>query len=533
MTDHIADTSLSTDVLVIGGGPAGTWAAIKAAEAGANVVLADKGYTGASGATASVGTGVWYVDDVPELREAAMASREALGGYLAERDWMARVLDETYDRMNELAEVQRYPFPVDADGKPIRDDVQGPEYMRRQRIRVQRLGVRILDHTPALELLVDDEGVVSGAALLERASGSTVHVEAGAVVLATGGCAFQSKTLGCDVNTGDGALMAVEAGAVLSGMEFSNSYAIAPKGTSLTKTAYYSWASFYRADKTVLEGAANYGGRSVIAKALLTEPVFARLDRTNEAEQHAMRKGQPNFFLVFDRLGINPFTDYFEITLLAEGTVRGTGGVRIADYDCSTDVPGLYAAGDTATRELICGGFTGGGSHNAAWAASSGSWAGQAAAKFARRPNHGTRTLRVIAEAGLRPRTTVDVDYREIVAAVQNQVLPYELNYLRHGDRLRPALQTLHETWSALRDGLGATGEEVFRAREAAAMVAHGRWMYHAALQRTESRGMHKRSDHPAQDPAQRCRLLTGGLDEVWSRQESAPSTLTGGGRAA
>ena len=51
-----------------------------------------------------------------------------------------------------------------------------------------------------------------------------------------------------------------------------------------------------------------------------------------------------------------------------EGTVRGTGGVRIADVDCATDVPGLYAAGDTATRELICGGFTGGGSHNAAWA---------------------------------------------------------------------------------------------------------------------------------------------------------------------
>jgi len=41
--------------------------------------------------------------------------------------------------------------------------------------------------------------------------------------------------------------MAVEAGAVLSGMEFSNAYAIAVKGTSLTKTAYYSWATFYRA----------------------------------------------------------------------------------------------------------------------------------------------------------------------------------------------------------------------------------------------------------------------------------------------
>src|SRR6185312_8566103 len=106
--------------------------------------------------------------------------------------------------------------------------------------------------------------------------------------------------------------------------------------------------------------------------------------------------------LVFDRLGINPFTDFFEITLVAEGTVRGTGGVRIADVDCATDVPGLYAAGDTATRELICGGFTGGGSHNAAWAASSGSWAGRAAATFATRRSRRAPTLRAIGGAGLR-----------------------------------------------------------------------------------------------------------------------------------
>jgi hypothetical protein len=36
-----------------------------------------------------------------------MASREALGGHLADRRWMARVLDETYDRVNELADAAR------------------------------------------------------------------------------------------------------------------------------------------------------------------------------------------------------------------------------------------------------------------------------------------------------------------------------------------------------------------------------------------------------------------------------------------
>ena len=35
-----------------------------------------------------------------------------------------------------------------------------------------------------------------------------------------------------------------------------------------------------------------------------------------------------------------------------------------------------------------------------------------------------------------------------MIAEVQRQVLPYQLNYLRHGDLLRPALRSLHDTWS-------------------------------------------------------------------------------------
>src|SRR5271156_5924130 len=97
------------DVLVIGGGPAGTWAAISAAERGARVVLADKGFCGTSGATAAAGTAVWYIDPNPALREAAMANREKMGGYLQDRRWMARVLDRTYDRSNQLAD-WGYPY---------------------------------------------------------------------------------------------------------------------------------------------------------------------------------------------------------------------------------------------------------------------------------------------------------------------------------------------------------------------------------------------------------------------------------------
>jgi succinate dehydrogenase/fumarate reductase flavoprotein subunit len=520
---------LTADVLVVGGGPAAAWAAVKAAEDGASVVLADKGYCGSSGATAAAGTGVWYVPPHPEERAAAKASREAMGGHLADHHWMDRVLDRTWRNMHEMAEISRYPFPVDAEGRQHRRGLQGPEYMRRMRVRVVRSGVRVLDHSPVLELLVDQDGAVAGAVGHRRQEDRPFRVRAGAVVLATGGCAFLSRALGCNVNTGDGYLMAAEAGASLSGMEFSNSYAIAPEFTSVTKTAYYSYATFYHADGTVLEGAGSRRGRSVIARTLLSEgTVLCRLDQADEAIRRAMRLGQANFFLPFDRLGIDPFTQLFPVTLLAEGTVRGTGGIRLTGDDCATEVPGLYAAGDAATRELICGGFTGGGSHNAAWAMSSGTWAGRGASVFARSLGERAhrRALTPVGGAGLRPTGGAHArtdDHRQVVKAVQDEVLPYDKNLLREGSRLTAALESLNGSWRRIRADLVGRGETAVRVRQAAAMAATGRWMYTAALARTESRGMHKRADFPTQDdPGQRRRLVTGGLDELWSVPEPA-----------
>jgi succinate dehydrogenase/fumarate reductase flavoprotein subunit len=229
--------SLEADVLVIGGGPAGTWAAWTAASRGARVVLADKGYCGTSGATAPSGVGVWYVPPDPEAREEARASREAMGGHLSDRLWMDRVLDQTYENVGKLAD-WGYPFPVDDDGKQARRSLQGPEYMKLMRKKVKQAGVRILDHSPALELLVDDDGV-AGASGVSRQTGQRFRVKAGAVVIATGGCAFLSKALGCNVLTGDGSLLAAEVGAELSGMEFSNAYGLAPAFASVTKAAFY------------------------------------------------------------------------------------------------------------------------------------------------------------------------------------------------------------------------------------------------------------------------------------------------------
>jgi succinate dehydrogenase/fumarate reductase flavoprotein subunit len=511
--------TLEADVLVIGGGPAGTWAAWTAASRGARVVLADKGYCGTSGATAPSGVGVWYVPPDPEAREDARSSREAMGGHLADRAWMDRVLDQTYENVGKLAD-WGYPFPVDEDGKQARRSLQGPEYMKLMRKKVKQAGVRILDHSPALELLVDDDGV-AGASGIGRQTGQRWTVKAGAVVIATGGCAFLSKALGCNVLTGDGGLLAAEVGAEMSGMEFSNAYGLAPAFASVTKAAFYRWATFYHADGRPIEGAGSARGRSVIARTLLTEPVFAQLDLATEDMRASLRAAQPNFFLPFDRVGIDPLTQRFPVTLRLEGTVRGTGGIRIADESCGTSVPGLYAAGDAATRELICGGFTGGGSHNAAWAISSGFWAGQGAAQHAKAlgANASRRAPRGAGRAALQASSKV-LEPDAIVRDVQAEVFPYERNLFRTERGLVDSLGRLSSLWSEVQARPAQLARSVIRGREAAAMVATARWMYTTARHREESRGMHKHQDFPALDPTQQRRLVTSGLDTIQVRPE-------------
>jgi len=519
-----------TDVLVIGGGPAGCWAALAAAEAGVDVILVDKGYCGTSGAAAAAGHGVWYCPPDPELREEAMASREGLGGWLADRRWSSRVLEESFQQMNRLA-TWGYPFPpgdhfrhVSADGHVHHSKgLQGPAYMRIMRRKVVNARVAIWDHAPVLELLRTPDGEVVGAAGVQRQRGGAWEVRAKAVVVATGGCTFLSGGLGCNVLTGDGYLVAAEAGAELSGMEFSNAYAIAPAFASVTKTAYYQYATFTYEDGSVVPGA-GWHSRSAIARALLEGPVYAVLDQAPESEHERLRRGQPNFFAPFDRAGIDPFRQRFPVTLRLEGTMRGTGGLRLVTDDCQTSVPGLFAAGDAATREYICGGFTGGASHNGAWAIASGTFAGRGAAALAR-TRASTAHAPVVVEAAAALRANgerrAELGWWEATARVKDEVLPFEKNYFREGGRLRRALGELDQLWSEL--GTLDAPEDPLAAvhlREAAAMTATARWMYTSALARNETRGMHKRLEHPTLDEAQEHRILVGGLERLWTRPD-------------
>lgn len=512
------DLTLSTDVLVIGGGLAGAWAAIAAARAGARVVLADKGHCGTSGVTATAGPGHWWVP--PEGREGAVADRLKRSLGLGDPDWMRRILDLTWTSLPSLRGY--YDFSTDDEGRPVYRALRGPEYMRAMRAMVVDQGVRVLDHHPALELLRHGDGSIAGASGLALRGERPWTIRAGAVVLATGGCAFASRLLGSATNTGDGLLMGVEAGADLSGMEFSNYYTPAMAGTNMARSMAYSFARWFDADDHELDIPNGPDVVPHLARALLKGPLYCRLDRVPEDIRRVMPQVQPNFVLPFDRKGIDAYRDRFEVTLHAEGTVRGIGGLRMVDEACQTQVPGLFAAGDAASREWVTGAISGGGAVNSSWALSSGQWAGAGAAQLARGLDVRANDLAIATgRTGLRPgRAERPVDLRAAIQTVRDELNGYEHNIFRRGAALSASIDNLDALWTELTAHLRGQGRGAVRAREAAALVAAGRWSKASALERRESRGMHRREDAPGLDPRLAARQRAGGLDRVWTAFE-------------
>jgi aspartate oxidase len=491
-------TEYHVDVLILGGGPAGTWAAIAASAKGATVLLADKGYCGTSGATAPNGTAVWNPMGREKNKTTQQILRRVLMGHgLTKAKWLEGIIGQTHTNIKKLEE-WGYPFPKDVHQNSSFISLQGPEYMKLMRRRVKKCGVIILDQSPALGLLTNSNGAACGAHGINRQTNELWTVHAGAVVMATGGCAFKSNVAGCLGLTGDGLLMSAEIGAELSGMEFSNKYSIAPIWSPITKSFYYNFATFYKEDGTIIDSVDD----KQIAKLLLSEQVYLTINKADEQTKQWMKESQPTFWLSFDRTGINPFIDKFPITMRLEGSVRGTGGVNIKSKKCDTSVNGLFAAGDVATRELVAGATSGGGGINASWAISSGFWAGEAAASYSQHAIKNNMVTRL-------PIKNIDVNLAETV--VREEVIPLNKNFFRDQITMEASLDKLNNSWNSITN----QAIDIVKNKETQAMVATARWMYSSAMFRNESRGLHFRTDHPTNDSKQVCRYIVTGVNDI------------------
>lgn len=237
-------------VLVIGGGIAGLWAAVKATDAGHTVELVTKAEL-AEGNTRYAQGGIAAVLFPDDSAERHFADTIDAGAGVADPAAVRVLVDEGPSRVRDLI---RFGVAFDRGESGLErgleaahsrarilhagGDATGAAIERALIGTVRRRSVAIDEHTMLLDLLVE-HGRVVGARLL-AASGAVIERRADVVVLATGGigCLFRHTT-NPSVATGDGVAAAWRAGAQLADLEFTQFHptALAAPGTPLISEA--------------------------------------------------------------------------------------------------------------------------------------------------------------------------------------------------------------------------------------------------------------------------------------------------------
>jgi succinate dehydrogenase / fumarate reductase flavoprotein subunit len=187
------------DVLVIGGGGAGSSAAIEAKNAGANVMLVTKLRIGDANSMMAEG-GIQAADkpnDSPAIHYVDVMG----GGHFANRPELVYKLVTEAPAAIQWLEHLGVEFDKTEDGTMVTThgggtsrkrmhackDYSGAEIMRTLRDEVFNLGIPVVDFTAAIELIKDDEGKAAGAVLMNMETQQILVANAKCVVIATGG----------------------------------------------------------------------------------------------------------------------------------------------------------------------------------------------------------------------------------------------------------------------------------------------------------------------------------------------------------
>jgi succinate dehydrogenase / fumarate reductase, flavoprotein subunit len=225
-----------TDVLVIGSGAAGMYAAIEAARSGCRVLLADRSLIGRGGATvmAQMTVAVALGSETPDHWNHHYADTLSAGRGLCNES-LARLLCEDgpaciramddwgvgWARKN--GRIKQAMAPGHDRPRCVYVDFlnTGPAVSKTLRTVVNKTdGIRKAGDLCIVDLLRNDGNVV-GAVALHLGSGAPVTLSAKATILATGGLTRLYRRNSASANMGgDGYALALRAGASLVDMEF-------------------------------------------------------------------------------------------------------------------------------------------------------------------------------------------------------------------------------------------------------------------------------------------------------------------------
>jgi succinate dehydrogenase/fumarate reductase flavoprotein subunit len=531
---------LESDVLIIGAGGAGIFAAIAAARDGCRVHLIDRSLIGRGGATvmAQMTVAVALGEQCPDHWEYHLADTLKAGRGLCDPGLAQLLCENAPLRIRELdawkvgwarenGRLKQALAPGHDRARCVYVDFlnTGPAVSRTLRAQLNRIdAIRRIGDVLITDIVVHD-GEAVGAVGLHLVSGETVALEAKSVIIATGGLTrLYRRNSGSQNMGGDGYALALRAGAELIDMEFVQFFPIGHLAPRMIGMDPIMWDPFrYKLGGRLLnaegeEFAERYGqaesGEYVLTRDVATYAIFKEVEagrgspaggaylsfaHVPEAE---LRQA---FGPVIDRLaknGIDLTRMPVEVAPIAHYHM---GGVRV-NASMETRVPNLFAAGEAV------GGANGANrlSGNAlSEAFVFGEHAGASAAARAKsRAASGWNDKTAAPELDL-------LDTRTGGAAAPNNTaaLVVELQALmadnvgpfRTEAKLHLALQRLEQMQRDLGTMPPGGGEHYNMVRldwlDLRNMLLVARTVVLAAIERKESRGAHQREDYPGMLP--------------------------------
>ena len=463
------------DLIVVGAGAAGLYAALCAAHEGGRVALLSAAPLAQTASYWAQGglAAVLAADDSFEMH---LADTERAGRGAVRRSAAEALVKEAPERVRDLQELG-FRFDADRHGRLVLGLEGGHSVRRIVHAGGSATGRRLLRELSALAVAEERIEVIEGARVralwqtepLGRCKGVVCEdgrtLSARAVLLSTGGAAaLWSRTTNPPGSLGQGLLLAQAAGAQLADLEFVQFHPTAVIGVPHREGFLITEA--IRGEGATLHDA---GGERFVDELAprdeVSRAIQARLRQTGaQSVGLDMRSIDPALFPnvvgSLREAGVDPASELVPVAPAAHYTI---GGI-VADLHGRTGVQGLYAVGETACTGL----------HGANRLASNSL---SECFVFAKR-------AALSALDGPLPETLGEGSTHETADATP--ALP------------SVARSTQHALWEhagieRCEQGLGALLDDPHPLARLIAM---------SALERRESRGTHMRTDHPRLDPA-------------------------------
>ncbi len=560
--DYDKEQVVETDILVLGGGVAGCWAAIGAARNGLKVVMVEKSATVRSG-SGGPGCDNWcnvprhpLIDVNPD--EWALKMAEQHGGYGCGIGYEIQCR-ENYDALLEMEKMggkirdyegeyrgcmgydEKSKFMIYRGFSPLMEViVWGTTFKPALKKECERLGVQIYDRVMATSLLSEggiQGGRVVGATAVNNRTGEFIVFKAGATILCTstpsnaiwlfntelaGYSFFHSRAL-----TGDGMTMAWKAGAEITLMEKTGQIRVA--------TGYkHMWycgagdASYRNVPLVDANGKELPEGRDVwdkvregVLKGEYALPFYGDFPAMPEIERRVtwgMMVGEESttsaLVKMFNNAGFDPGKDMLWNYQLIEGSSApnwrdiGRGCGLMVDWDLKSNLEGLYVAGTQMFSP---------GDHS--FAAATGRYAARKASAYVRGVDRGAVSKEQVAEEKSRVYAPIKrkegVDWKELHAGIA-RAMQYFCSEYKTESLLNMGLDTLkdiEQNWVPKLYALDP--HKLMRSLEDLSILTNAQLILYASLARKASSRIldFNRIDYPEIDPPEWHKFITFRLE--------------------